>query len=327
MEAELVRKAINRCAVQGKPFLFGVDFEMCEGFFVEDLFTDREILFACGDVTNAPSVQVGSNNAAPRLEILHADRDSYFNKFSIIRRGLLRGDSFLTNLTERTPVSTNLSLEDIFYRSRARYKLLLPGKLVCFSPECFVRIVDGRIHSYPMKGTIDAAVPDAVSRLLDDYKEACEHHTIVDLIRNDLNMVADRVRIERFRYVEKIATLQGEILQTSSEVVGDLRSGWLGRLGDLIFSLLPAGSISGAPKPATVRLICEAEQCSRGYYTGIFGYFNGRDLDSGIMIRYIEQENGQLFFRSGGGVTVHSDPRQEYDEIVTKIYLPIPDCL
>lgn len=327
MEAELVRKTINSYAAQGKPFLFGVDFEMREGFFVEDPFTDREIFFACGDVTNAPLYKVGLDNVAPRLEILHTDRDPYFHKFNIIRQGLLRGDSFLANLTERTPVSTNLSLEDIFYRSLARYKLLLPGKLVCFSPECFVRIADGRIRSYPMKGTIDAAAPDAESRLLDDYKEACEHYTIVDLIRNDLNMVADRVRIERFRYVDKIATQIGEILQTSSEIVGDLRSGWRERLGDLIFSLLPAGSISGAPKPASVRLICEAEQCSRGYYTGIFGYFDGRDLDSAIMIRYIEQENGQLFFRSGGGVTVHSDPKQEYDEIVTKIYLPIPDCL
>ena len=64
-----------------------------------------------------------------------------------------------------------------------------------------------------MKGTIDAALPDAEARLLEDYKERCEHYTIVDLIRNDLNRIADRVRVERFRYVEKIATLRGEILQ------------------------------------------------------------------------------------------------------------------
>ena len=157
-----------------------------------------------------------------------------------------------------------------------------------------------------------------------DYKERCEHYTIVDLIRNDLNRIADRVRVERFRYVEKIATLRGEILQTSSEIAGDLRSGWRQELGDLLFSLLPAGSISGAPKPATLRLIRDAEQCPRGYYTGVFGYFDGHDLDSAVMIRYIECENGRFYFRSGGGITVHSDPQQEYDEVVTKIYLPIP---
>lgn len=64
----------------------------------------------------------------------------------------------------------------------------------------------------------------------------------------------------------------------------------------------------------------------QGYYTGVFGYFDGRDLDSAVMIRYIECENGRFYFRSGGGITVHSDPQQEYDEVVTKIYLPIPDC-
>lgn len=69
------------------------------------------------------------------------------------------------------------------------------------------------------------------------------------MIRNDLNRIADRVRVERFRYVEKIATLRGEILQTSSEIAGDLRSGWRQELGDLLFSLLPAGSISGLRNP------------------------------------------------------------------------------
>ena len=77
-----------------------------------------------------------------------------------------------------------------------------------------------------MKGTIDATLPDAENRLLQNHKETCEHYTIVDLIRNDLNIVATRVQVKRFRYVEKIHTSQGEILQTSSEISGQLPDGW-----------------------------------------------------------------------------------------------------
>lgn len=327
MEAQLVREAMNRCGAAGHPFLFGVDFELREGFFVEDpCGRPTDIRFVCGGAGNTSGMErEGRSSAASRIEVVRSDRAAYLRRFDRIRRGLLRGDTFLANLTERTPVRCDLSLEEIFRRTQARYKLLLPGRAVCFSPECFVRIEGGRIRSFPMKGTIDASRPGAEAELLADYKETCEHRTIVDLIRNDLSRVADRVRVERFRYVEPIATSRGEILQTSSEIVGTLRAGWQKELGDILFSLLPAGSISGAPKEATLRLIREAEQQPRGFYTGVFGYFDGRDLDSGVLIRYVEQDAGGLWFRSGGGITIHSDPQAEYDEVLTKIYLPLAD--
>lgn len=324
MEAQQVREHINRAARRGEPFLFGVDYELREGFFVAAPLDTTDLLFKVGEETNAPAKSYPSDRR-PYLTVTHSDREEYLRSFGLLRRGLLRGDSFLANLTRRTPVTTNCSLEEIFYRSTSRYKLLLPHRLVCFSPESFVRIIGGRIHSYPMKGTIDATLPHAEATLMADYKELCEHYTIVDLIRNDLNMVARDVRVDRFRYIDRLKTLRGEILQTSSDISGVLPEGWQSQLGDLLFRLLPAGSISGAPKPSTLRLIRAAEGDSRGYYTGIFGYFDGRDLDSAVMIRYIERDaDGQLFFRSGGGVTIHSDAEAEYNEILTKIYLPIP---
>ena len=164
-----------------------------------------------------------------------------------------------------------------------------------------------------MKGTIDATLPDAENRLLQNHKETCEHYTIVDLIRNDLNIVATRVQVKRFRYVEKIHTSQGEILQTSSE----------NELGTLLFKLLPAGSISGAPKAATQKLIRQAEGLPRGYYSGVFGYFDGQTLDSAVLIRFIEKVDNRYYFRSGGGITVNSQAKEEYQEILEKIYLPI----
>ena len=165
-----------------------------------------------------------------------------------------------------------------------------------------------------MKGTIDATLPDAENRLLQNHKETCEHYTIVDLIRNDLNIVATRVQVKRFRYVEKIHTSQGEILQTSSEISGQLPDGWQNELGTLLFKLLPAGSISGAPK---------AEGLPRGYYSGVFGYFDGQTLDSAVLIRFIEKVDNRYYFRSGGGITVNSQAKEEYQEILEKIYLPI----
>ena len=87
--------------------------------------------------------------------------------------------------------------------------------------------------------------------------------------------------------------------------------------------MLPAGSVSGAPKTATIHLIHKAEQeQKRGFYTGVFGYYDGERLDSGVLIRYIEKVQGKFYFRSGGGITVNSNCLSEYNETIEKIYLP-----
>ena len=191
-----------------------------------------------------------------------------------------------------------------------------------FSPECFVKIKDNKISTYPMKGTIDASIPNAEQVIINDYKETCEHNTIVDLMRNDLNIIASNVRVERFRYIDKLQTSRGEILQVSSEIVGDLDKVFNENLGNIISKLLPAGSISGAPKTSTINLIQSSEKEKRGFYTGIFGFFDGKDLDSAVIIRYIEKENDNYYFRSGGGITINSNPEEEYKEAINKIYLP-----
>ncbi len=321
IEANSVRLEMNRCGKIHRPFLFGVDFEIKKGFFSENPLEDKRILFKAGDISNVETVLPPC--PAPQLEILHTDAAAYTSKFKIVHKGLLYGNSFLLNLTERTPIRTNLTLKQIFCHSRAKYKVLFPERFVCFSPESFVRIQGNEISTYPMKGTIDATLPDAESLLMNNYKEECEHYTIVDLLRNDLNIVAQNVQVRQFRYVENIRTLKGEILQTSSEITGQLSGQWHGQIGDIIFRLLPAGSISGAPKPSTVKLIKEAEGIARGYYSGVFGYYNGQTLDSAVMIRFIEKENGQYFFRSGGGITINSKAEEEYSEVLEKIYLSI----
>ena len=315
-----IYEKMNQRGRDRKPFLFGIDFEQKESFFIEDPLESRDLLFHINGTTNAATETAGCLDA-PQLTALAPDREHYENGFAVVRGGLLRGDSFLLNLTSRTEVSCNLSLKDIFCRSTAPYRIYWPGRFVCFSPESFVKIQGRRISTFPMKGTIDATLPEAERQLMEDYKETCEHYTIVDLMRNDLNRVAEQVRVDRFRYVDHIRTQKGEILQTSSEVSGLLSEDWNCHLGDIFQTLLPAGSISGAPKTATCRLIREAEQMDRGFYTGVFGYFDGENLDSAVMIRFIEKEGNRLFFRSGGGITVNSRCEEEYREILEKIYL------
>lgn len=248
----------------------------------------------------------------------------YKQSFDVVHRNLRAGNSFLTNLTCSTPVITNLSLLQAFEHSEAPYRLWWKDRFTVFSPEIFVRITKNKISSYPMKGTIDAAQDNAREILLNDIKESAEHATITDLIRNDLSQVASNVHVKRYRYIDKITTHKGNLLQVSSEIEGTLPHGWKASLGEILFSQLPAGSITGAPKHKTQSIIAEAETYSRNFYTGIMGIFDGENVDSAVMIRFLEQQfDGSLCFKSGGGITFMSDAQSEYNEMIQKIYVPL----
>ncbi len=249
--------------------------------------------------------------------------ESFRKSYDVVQKNLKYGNSFLTNLTFPTDIETDLSLEDIFRRSEAPYKLLFKDKFAVFSPEIFIRIDGQKISSYPMKGTIDASIPNALEKILSSPKERAEHHTIVDLIRNDLSMVASNVRVERFRYVDEIVTHEKKLLQVSSEITGLLPDNFHENIGDILCKLLPAGSISGAPKAKTLDIINQAETYQRGYYTGIFGIYDGKGVESAVMIRFIEQMDGKMVFKSGGGITVFSNPEDEYQEMIDKVYVAI----
>lgn len=314
---------LNEYGSRGIPFLFLVDFEMQNPlvFPLEEI--DRgNILYDINGRTN-----VGT--PGPRKK-QHADLvkfpvpfEEYERKFNRVKSHLVYGDSYLTNLTVRTRISTSLSLKEIFFMSQARYKLWFEGRFLVFSPETFVQVADGKITTFPMKGTIDASLPDARATIMGDAKEMAEHVTIVDLLRNDLSGVARNVKVTRFRYIDEIRTSDKDLLQVSSEIQGDLLPAYQRNFGDLIVNLLPAGSVSGAPKIKTLGIIREAEGEPRGYYTGIVGLFDGETFDSGVMIRFIENECGTLYYRSGGGITAQSQLEKEYQELVDKVYVPV----
>lgn len=316
---------MNEWAQARKAFFFLTDFEAGQCLVeTTDSLPVGELQFEFPDISHRGKQKQTEMPEEIRWVMHPESFETYRQSFDIVRRNILAGNSFLTNLTCQTPIETNLSLLQIFEHARARYKLWIKDKFVVASPETFVRIHDGYIYAYPMKGTIDASLPDADKQLLNDPKETAEHATITDLIRNDLSRFSQEVTVTRFRYLDKLRTHRGALWQMSSEIRGRLPDNYRELLGTLLFGMLPAGSISGAPKKKTVEIIREAENYRRGFYTGVMGYFDGTNLDSTVMIRFTEQRtDGRLAFKSGGGITFQSDARSEYEEMKQKVYVPI----
>ena len=324
MDKEAVKKFINKMnhfGANGVPFLFIIDFDINKPEIYKLNEIPEGIKISVPSFSNV--LQGDTVNDIVTILKQQVEYEKYLESFNKLKRGIDLGYSYLANLTFCTDITSDFSLDEIFSFSKAKYKLLYHNTFVVFSPETFVRINDSTIYSYPMKGTIDATKPDAENTILNDRKEMAEHCTIVDLIRNDIGRVADNVQVTRFRYIEKIKTTDNELLQVSSEIKGDLEQNYRNHLGDIIIELLPAGSVTGAPKKETLRLLKECENYERNWYTGIFGVYDGKNLDSAVMIRFIENNNGQMVYKSGGGITSMSNPVNEYEEMLSKIYVPV----
>ncbi len=318
---------LNHLADEKEPFLFVINYDGTEAYIRKlSEISPEECLYDFEGITNVKR-QLRSASAKQLMWKVHEpDFGEYTKSFGTVKSNILCGNSFLTNLTCKVAVDCDLSFDDIFLRAKGKYKILVRtdnGKqFVCFSPESFVRIKNGKIYSYPMKGTLDASLPNAKEVLMNDEKEAAEHATIVDLIRNDLSRVAERVRVDRYRYIDVLHTNKGDILQTSSEISGKLPSDYHKRIGNILDAMLPAGSITGAPKDKTVQIIHEAEGYDRGFYTGIMGIYDNGMLNSAVMIRFMEKDEEGIFFKAGGGITSKSDCRKEFEEVLQKVYLP-----
>jgi para-aminobenzoate synthetase component I len=320
---QVCRQQMNRLGSYHTPFLFIIDFLIEKPVILPLSEIDsKHLLYDFHGFTNTPEKPLISHPTPLVFEKFPVDFSAYQRAFDTVMHHLQEGNSFLVNLTMPTPIAINCSLQDIFYQSKANYKLWYQDEFVVFSPESFVRIRDRKITSYPMKGTIDSSLPQAEEKLLSDPKEMAEHVTIVDLIRNDLSHFANDVQMNRFRFVEEVQTHRGKLLQVSSEISGQLAPDYHAQLGDILMSMLPAGSISGAPKLKTLEIIREAEAYERGYYTGVMGIFDGQNLDSAVMIRYIEKQGRQYVYKSGGGITARSRVENEYQELIDKVYVP-----
>ncbi len=316
MNEELI-SLLNNYGSLKEPFFFAISYDL-SNFYVKPLKElPSDIKYEMNENISSKSTHKIELNKYPLFY------EEYKIKFDFIQKHIKDGNSYLLNLTAKTKIDLDFSFDEIYEKSNAKYKLKFFDKFVCFSPEKFIEIKDNKIYTYPMKGTIDANIKNASQKILHDEKEMAEHTMVVDLLRNDLGIVAKNIRVDKFRYIDKINAGNRELLQVSSKISGNLDKNWNENIGNILNSLLPAGSITGCPKKKTIEILEECEGYDRGFYSGIFGVFDGNSLNSSVMIRFIENDNGNFYYKSGGGITFDSDPIWEYQELIDKIYLPM----
>ena len=188
------------------------------------------------------------------------------------------------------------------------------------SPETLVKLTDGVLHTFPLAGTRPRGKTmreDAMleSELLADEKELAEHNMLVDLGRNDLGKISKfgTVEVEKYHQIERFS----HVMHIGSTVRGSIRDDRDAL--DAIEAVLPAGTLSGAPKIRACQLIAELENNKRGIYGGAIGYIDfAGNMDTCIAIRIAYKKNGKVFVRSGAGIVADSVPEKEYEECLNK---------
>ncbi len=252
------------------------------------------------------------------------DETSWASAVEAIRDGIARGDVYQVNLTRRTTFSGDaspLELADLLFSDSPvpfAVTLATPAyAVVSNSPELLldVDLASRRVESRPIKGTIDRSVEDAIPRLDGSAKDAAEHVMIVDLIRNDLGRVSEPGSVTVPRLKGRLPLRHLHHLE--STVVGTLRRDAL--LSAVLRAALPGGSITGAPKRASLRFIHDLEPVPRGPYTGAAGYVrgDGRAVLNVAIRTAITYGNG-LDYHAGGGIVWDSEPGAEWRETETK---------
>ena len=188
------------------------------------------------------------------------------------------------------------------------------------SPETLVKLENGVLHTFPLAGTRPRGKMDEEDRafeaeLLADEKELAEHNMLVDLGRNDLGKISKfgSVQVEKLHSIERFS----HVMHIGSTVRGEIADGYDAL--DAIEAVLPAGTLSGAPKIRACQLIGELEQNKRGIYGGAIGYIDfAGNMDTCIAIRIAYKKNGKVFVRSGAGIVADSVPEKEYEECLNK---------
>ena len=255
------------------------------------------------------------------------DKETYCGRVDRAKRYIREGDIFQIVLSNRLSAPFEGSLLNTYRILRtlnpSPYMFYFSGtdvEVAGASPETLVKLEDGVLHTIPLAGTRprgktpeeDAALE---KELLEDEKELAEHNMLVDLGRNDLGKISKfgTVEVEKLHSIERYS----HVMHIGSTVRGEIRPPY--DAFSAIEAVLPAGTLSGAPKIRACQLIAELENNKRGIYGGAIGYidFTG-NMDTCIAIRLAYKKNGKVFVRSGAGIVADSVPEKEYQECINK---------
>lgn len=255
------------------------------------------------------------------------DEETFCGMVEKAKRYILEGDIFQIVLSNRLSAPFEGSLLNTYRILRtinpSPYMFYLSGtdvEVAGASPETLVKLEDGILHTFPLAGTRprgktaeeDKALEE---ELLADEKELAEHNMLVDLGRNDLGKISrfGTVQVEKLHSIERFS----HVMHIGSTVRGQIREDKDAL--DAIEAVLPAGTLSGAPKIRACQLIGELENNKRGIYGGAIGYIDlSGNMDTCIAIRIVYKKNGKVFVRSGAGIVADSVPKKEYEESLNK---------
>lgn len=255
------------------------------------------------------------------------DKETFCGMVQQAKHHIREGDIFQIVLSNRLSAPFEGSLLNTYRVLRtinpSPYMFYFSGtdvEVAGASPETLVKLEHGVLHTFPLAGTRPRGKNDTEDQaleaaLLADEKELAEHNMLVDLGRNDLGKISrfGTVQVEKLHSIERFS----HVMHIGSTVRGEIRDDCDAL--DAIEAVLPAGTLSGAPKIRACQLIADLENNKRGIYGGAIGYidFTG-NMDTCIAIRIVYKKNGQVFVRSGAGIVADSVPEQEYQECLNK---------
>ena len=255
------------------------------------------------------------------------NKEQYCSMVERAKNYIREGDIFQIVLSNRLSAGFEGSLFNTYRILRTTnpspYMFYFSGtdvEIAGASPETLVKLEDGVLHTFPLAGTRPRGKTEKEDKelergLLSDEKELAEHNMLVDLGRNDLGKISrfGSVKVEKLHSIERYS----HVMHIGSTVRGEIRDEFDAL--DAVSAVLPAGTLSGAPKIRACQLIAELENNKRGIYGGAIGYidFTG-NLDTCIAIRIAYKKNGGVFVRSGAGIVADSVAEKEFQECINK---------